>query len=366
MTRNPVGDSETFSATYWSSILNAHAVESVISGCNPSKGSGDFDVDIAAGEVVVGGTQVSVSSGTVTLSTSDSNDRVDLVHVNSSGTLSKTEGTAATDPTAPDIPSDEVLLATVLVEGGASSLSSAGSKIADYRTIYVGGKAAKTVSSNITTADEEIIGVDTQSARTITLATADAYLGKEIVIFDEHGNASSNNITIDTEGSEKIEPSDVASKTITVDYGHLRLIWDGDEWVALNRNIEANSITTDSGTIDGSKDIPGVPSSSSSGTTSFGSWQQISSSRPGFVIIDASTETDGTTRGRITLQVDESGGTTADYDVELSRADPSMDAGTVIYDTVSCIIPAGAQYQIVNSDDPNSANSIITNREFTL
>lgn len=247
MTRNPVGDREDFSATYWSAILNGLAKEAVVSGCSPSKGSGDFDIDIASGEVVVSGTQASVSSGTVTLSTSDSNDRVDLVHADSSGTLSSTEGSASSTPTAPDIPSDEILLATVLVEGGASDLSSAGSSINDYRTIYVGGRAAKTVSSATTTSDEEVIGVDTSSsAITITLASADAYLGKEIVIFDTGDNASSNNITVDTESSETIDPGGASSKTITVDGGFMRLYSDGTNWYAEGRAIDAETISTDS------------------------------------------------------------------------------------------------------------------------
>jgi hypothetical protein len=251
MTRNPVGDREDFSATYWSAILNAHAKEAVVSGCTPSKGSGDWDVDIASGEVVVGGTQVSVSADTVTLSPSDSDDRVDLVHVDSSGTVSSTEGTAATNPTAPDIPSGEVLLATVLVEGGASDLSSAGSSINDYRTIYVGGRAAMTISSATTTADEEVIGVDSSTgAITVTLASADAYLGKELVVFDAGDNASSNTITIDTEGSETIDPGGASSKTITVDGTFVRLYSDGSNWFAEGRAIDAETISTDTLTIE--------------------------------------------------------------------------------------------------------------------
>lgn len=136
MTRNVYQDNRVESAAAINAIQNGFNQEAIVSGCTPSKGSGDFDVDIASGEVIEQAVIASVSSTTVTLSTSASDDRVDLIHVDSSGTVASTEGTAATDPVAPDIPSGEVLIAAVLVEGGASSLNSAGSRIADYRTIY--------------------------------------------------------------------------------------------------------------------------------------------------------------------------------------------------------------------------------------
>ena len=137
--RNPVADQEDFSAVYWSSIHHQAAQEAVVSGCDPSLGSGDFDVDVAAGEVVVADAIDSVSSGTVTLSAADTTDRVDIITVQSGGTLNSVEGTPAADadavPVAPDIPADEVLIAAVLVEADASDLSSAGSDLADYRTM---------------------------------------------------------------------------------------------------------------------------------------------------------------------------------------------------------------------------------------
>jgi len=165
MTRNPVGDSEQFSATYWSSIYNAHNQEGVLNGLVPSKGSGDFDIDTTSGEALVQSTKtgsVNSQSPAVALNTSDSDDRVDLVHINSAGTISKTTGTAATDPNAPDIPSGEVLLAAVLVEGGASSLSSAGSKIADYRTIYDNNPALDSIGDGSGTARFETAAAETR------------------------------------------------------------------------------------------------------------------------------------------------------------------------------------------------------------
>jgi hypothetical protein len=134
MTRNPVGDNEPFSAVYWSAILNAHNFEGVLSGLDPSLGTGSWDVDYTSGEAIAGGSQVTPSAGTVTHTAADgTNTRVDLITVDSTGTVAVVEGTAAADPLAPDIPAGETLIAAVVLPGGASSLSA--SNIHDYRVI---------------------------------------------------------------------------------------------------------------------------------------------------------------------------------------------------------------------------------------
>lgn len=141
MTRNPTDAGTAEPESTWDSIFNGLDKEVVISGCALSKGAGDFDVDVASGEVFVAETAASVAAVTKTL-TSPSNDadldsgewRVDILTVNSSGTVSVQEGTAAPEfPDAPDIPADEVCLGWVLVSGDATSLSS--SDIHDRRVL---------------------------------------------------------------------------------------------------------------------------------------------------------------------------------------------------------------------------------------
>lgn len=188
MTRNPVQDGEDFSATYWSSIYNAHAAEAVITGCVPSKGSGDWDVDVTAGEALVQNSVVDVSAGTVTLSASATDDRVDIVTVDDSGTLAATEGTADATPEAPAIPSGEVLIATVLVEGGGGSLASAGSQIDDYRTVFSTPPMSRVdvTSTTVTLSRRASAWVDTAAAGgavTVTLpADADVADGDRVEV----------------------------------------------------------------------------------------------------------------------------------------------------------------------------------------
>jgi hypothetical protein len=80
-----------------------------------------------------------------------------------------------------------------------------------------------------TSGDVFIIGDDYNgTGRTITLATAQVSAGKMYVIQDEVGNASSNNITIDTEGTETINGN--ANTSISTNFGKLFIYSDGTNW----------------------------------------------------------------------------------------------------------------------------------------
>jgi hypothetical protein len=134
MTRNPVGDNEAFSAVLWSAMVNAHDDEIIETGFEPSKGSGNWEVDTTGGSVWISGTKYDHTADTAFLSTADGTDpRVDLVTVDTVPNVSVVEGTPAADPVAPDIPDGEVLIAAVFVPAGAGSISA--SDIHDYRVI---------------------------------------------------------------------------------------------------------------------------------------------------------------------------------------------------------------------------------------
>lgn len=136
MTRNPVGDNEAFSAAFWSAMVNAAAFEGVKSGCAPTVGTGNWDVDVASGETHHGTAtnDVTFAGDTATLSAAHATlNRVDLVTITSAGAINGVEGTAAADPIAPDIPSGHVLICAVFLQAAASSISA--SDIHDYRAI---------------------------------------------------------------------------------------------------------------------------------------------------------------------------------------------------------------------------------------
>ena len=102
-------------------------------------GTGNNALSVASGSVLFGGTVTSVASQSVDIATGDANPRKDVIYIDSNGSAQVKEGSPAAVPSeapggrfqtwkpAPydmhDI--DGVVLATVWVAGGASSLGSA-------------------------------------------------------------------------------------------------------------------------------------------------------------------------------------------------------------------------------------------------
>ena len=79
------------------------------------------------------------------------------------------------------------------------------------------------------TADETIVGVNRGSGVTLTLPSAQAVLaGRPYVVKDESGAAATNNITVDTEGSETIDGA--ATDTLSTNYGSIGYYSNGTNW----------------------------------------------------------------------------------------------------------------------------------------
>lgn len=140
----------------------------------------------------------------------------------------------------------------------------------------------------------------------------------------------------------------------------------GDPVEVWASEIDAQSVDAGEGTIDGGDEIPGIPPTSSENNPNFGEWIQVSSGRPSLIEIRCGVETDGSTRGEILIDVDESGGTSADYNFPLAWADPNLGDGGREYSGTTFLLPPGAQYQIRTSQDPNNNNEINAVHEFDL
>lgn len=101
----------------------------------------------------------------------------------------------------------------------------------DGDSAVIGPTSIDDTDSPYTTQGEQYIEVDTSNgAVTITLASADAVNGREIRIIDTGENASTNNITINTEGSENINPGTNSSITLTLDGTYVDLFSFGTNW----------------------------------------------------------------------------------------------------------------------------------------
>lgn len=105
--------------------------------------------------------------------------------------------------------------------------------------------------------------------------------------------------------------------------------------------------------------------SSSDPALAFDTWRTPNANRVTLVIIQVMVETNGSSNGIVLLDVDEGGGTTADYSYE-AHSDELNGNGAENYETLTAYIPAGGSYRINNSSDPNSVNAIKVHREFTL
>lgn len=91
-----------------------------------------------------------------------------------------------------------------------------------------------TVSSDYTTSGEDTIFVKTgQISNNVMLSTDDANKGNRVRIVDKSGNASSNNININTESNQKVNGQNTA--VIDSDYESVTLESDGDDWFIVSR-----------------------------------------------------------------------------------------------------------------------------------
>lgn len=112
--------------------------------------------------------------------------------------------------------------------------------------------------------------------------------------------------------------------------------------------------------------VEGSFSGSTSPGLTFGSWTTIDADHPAFVLITGAVQTDGSTSGEIRVRVDESGGTTADYEFPIALADEAESVGVVDRTTVCLPLPAGGQIFVENASDPNGSNSINVDRVFSI
>ena len=88
-----------------------------------------------------------------------------------------------------------------------------------------------TVSSYNIKIDDLFIDVNVSQATTLNLP-ANSPIGTNYMIKDSSGNASSNNITIVTQGADTIEGS--STKVISSNYGLVKLIYDGtNKWLTI-------------------------------------------------------------------------------------------------------------------------------------
>ncbi len=109
----------------------------VLSGCAVTGGA-DMTPEVAKGAVLSNGVLYAIAASTVTIGTADAtNPRIDLVVVNSSGTLAVRAGTAAAAPKPPARTANDVVLAAVYVPANDTAIGT--SQITDMRMLRENG-----------------------------------------------------------------------------------------------------------------------------------------------------------------------------------------------------------------------------------
>ena len=93
----------------------------IVSGCEPSISG--LTVKVGAGVVhLADGTRKEIVQKNITLDKADpTNPRIDLVYIDSTGTVAKVTGTAAASPSVPALPSGGISVCNVTIEAGAST-----------------------------------------------------------------------------------------------------------------------------------------------------------------------------------------------------------------------------------------------------
>lgn len=100
-------------------------------------------------------------------------------------------------------------------------------------------------------------------------------------------------------------------------------------------------------------------------TPGFDTWSQPAPSNPAVLFIDFVVSGSGTTTGEVAIDVDESGGTTADYSYTFTVG-TGLTGSITTSEQATVYLPAGAQYQIRNVADPNGNHAIHSIRVASL
>lgn len=123
-------------------IVAGIGATAVLAGCGvTAQGTPNMTVAVAAGTIASGGAVASVAGGNASIAANSSgSDRIDLVVAAADGTVAVRQGTPQQFPEYPATTAGDVLLASVYVPNGATSI--AGSQIVDKRVLQAFPSAA--------------------------------------------------------------------------------------------------------------------------------------------------------------------------------------------------------------------------------
>lgn len=182
-------------------VAGLAGTDCVVSGCAVTGGA-DMTPAVAAGVVISNGVWFSVTGADVTIGTADAtNPRLDLIVVNSSGSLAVRAGTAAAAPKPPARTANDVVLAVVYVPASDTTIGS--SQITDLRVVrndiarapvYLRQDATYALTSQ--TAAQKLFNASTNGRITLDVGTYTF----EMMVALTSMSATSGNATFDLSG----------------------------------------------------------------------------------------------------------------------------------------------------------------------
>lgn len=104
------------------------------------------------------------------------------------------------------------------------------------------------------------------------------------------------------------------------------------------------------------------PTTTNSPSLTFGNWREPSSASGTFVEVNPTVSGNGTTTGEVAIDIDESGGTTADRTKQLTVA-TGLTGNITLGRHAEFYVPPGGSYRLRNVSDPNSNNAVGDVRE---
>lgn len=152
----------------------------VLSGCAVTGGA-DMTPEVAKGAVLSNGTLYAIAAGTVTIGTADAtNPRIDLVVVNSSGSLAVRAGTAAAAPKPPARTANDVVLAAVYVPANDTAIAT--TQITDMRVMREQGPICiyKTTTAETTNTSASAIELLNKANSGVTIPSGLFLAGRQL------------------------------------------------------------------------------------------------------------------------------------------------------------------------------------------
>ena len=147
----------------------------------------------------------------------------------------------------------------------------------------------------------------------------------------------------------------------------VRASTNADARINLSGNAKIGiGLPGDKGSARSALDVLAEAATSSAISLAFNTWRTPNANRPTLVEIGAEAVTDGSTNGVIVGRMNESGGTTVDYDLAIWQAKSNAGNFFNVRYTQTFYVPAGGSYKIDNNLDPKGSNAIENHREFTL